>query len=192
MQLILWSHSSIRPRPAAKPAPNNRRRFRVAIALLLLALLGGQASVAVEVRQGACPAPWASLGTDPASDAEEGPCYAAELPGPGWWYVEVTVRVDNRARLLAKRPHLVEARFELLFAVEQAGMYRVCAGELPPGATVTPTSAFLPLATKEGDPDEIELEPDPLRVEPIVVALVPCAVPTKEGDPDEIELEPDP
>ncbi len=80
----------------------------------------------------------------------------------------------------------------MLLAVDQAGTYRVCPSDLPSSATVEPLSTFLPFDTKEGDPDEIELEPDPLMGKPTVVTLVPCTVPTKEGDPDEIELEPDP
>ncbi len=79
-----------------------------------------------------------------------------------------------------------------MLVVDRAGTYRVCPQDLPPGATVEPLSTFLPMVTKEGDPDEIELEPDPLAGEPITVELMPCQMPTKEGDPDEIELEPDP
>lgn len=183
---------NIRPCPHAELTTSIHRRLRIALTLLILTLLGGQASVAVEVRQGACPMPWKTLGDDPAPGAETGPCYTAELPGMGYWYIEVAVRVDNPTRRWTKRTHLLEARFELLLAIDQGGAYRLCANDLPPGATVAPISTFMPFDTKEGDPDEIELEPDPLRSEPIIVALVPCRVPTKEGDPDEIELEPDP
>ena len=160
--------------------------------MLFFTLLTGQASLAVEMQQGTCPAPLSTLGDDPTPGAKSSPCYIAELPGAGWWYIEVAVRVDSPTRRWPKRPHLLEARFELLFAIDHAGTYRVCPSGLPPGATVEPFSAFLPLATKEGDPDEIELEPDPLTVEPIIVVLMPCDLPSKEGDPDEIELEPDP
>lgn len=189
------SDPSTHPCPQAAPTIPQRKRCRIAF-ILLLTLLTSQASIAVEVQQGTCPARWENLNKTNAPGEETAPCYTADLPGPGWWRIEVMVRVDHPTRGWARRAHLLEARFELLLAIDQAGTYRLCPGMLPVGATVAPVSAFLPFG-KEGDPKEIEIDPDlqtaGLKAEPAprIVALVPCGLPSKEGDLDEIEIDSD-
>ena len=181
------SHSHPRShRPATRA---KRRRWWLSLALAVLTLATGQTSFAVEVRQGTCAT------ADPRLDAmpgtATGPCYQATLPGAGYWMVAVEMRVETPFRRRAKGPRLVDVRFEVLVEIDRAGTYRICP-ELPRGTSPALTSAFLPAAEKEGDPLEIELEPDPSVTEVLAVPLLACDPLTKEGDPLEIELEPDP
>lgn len=191
MSLTRLPDSSHQPNPPTSPAPRKPWRPCLLLALFLFTLFSGKASVAIEIRQGVCPAPRQNVDGRPMLIRENSPCYTAELPSAGWWWIDLPVRVENPTHRFDQRPHLLEAHFEMLLTIDHAGTYRICPGDLSRGATIEPMSTFLPMA-REGDPDEIELEVDPLVTEPIVVTLVSCDDPSKEGDPDELKLGMDP
>ena len=193
MQQFHDSHPSDPSCSRGKSKKPRRTRRRLIFALLLLGLFTGQVSIAVEVQRGTCPAADKSLNSWPTPDPwSGGRCFTAEVPGAGWWWIEVTVSVGSPNGPSPESPRLLDARFEWLFLVEEAGAYRLCLDDLPAGGRVTVSSVLLSDAQKAGDPDEIEIELDPLgtlaklvdagRIVPVAVDLSPCGEPPMIGE----------